>query len=358
MMQEDKPVLFGDVLDALFNRELVPIHLLFRLSDMRLTESSRFFAEWPAVSDERRQEIMRHLVDLSEENFVVDFTPVFKAGLSDPAAEVRIAALDGLWDSTDTRLISTILRIMQTDEDARAQAAAASALAHFVLMAEWGQVPRRPVEPAIEALLAAYEAEETAVAVKRSALEALGAADHPRIAEFIQDAYESEEAGMQLSALFAMGNSADPRWLPVIFDELHNPDPAMRAEAAQAAGGTGSSDAVPRLAELVNDEELDVREAAVVALGQIGGDQAQEILSEMLADSEYDALHGLIREALDTLLLLGGEMSLMDYLEDEDEDDEDFYDDLHEDDDDDDEDEYDEELFADDADDDGGEYLF
>ena len=353
-MQEDKPVLFGDVLDALFNRELVPIHLLFRLSDMRPMESERFFKAWPAVDNERRQEIMRHLVDLSEENFVVDFTPIFKAGLDDPSAEVRIAALDGLWDSTDTRLISPILRIMQTDEDARAQAAAASALAHFVLMAEWGQVPQRPVQPAIEALLAAYENGETAVAVKRSALEALGAAGHPRIAEFIRDAYESEEAGMQLSALFAMGNSADPRWLPIIFDELHNPDPAMRAEAAQAAGGTGSSDAIPRLAELVNDEELDVREAAVVALGQIGGDQAQEILTELLADSEYDALRGLIREALDMLLLLGGEMSLIDYLDDEDDFDEDDFDENDLDEDDDDFDNFD--GFDDDEDDE--EYLF
>lgn len=347
-MQEDKPVRFGDVLDALFNRELVPIHLLFRLSDMRPMESERFFREWPAVADERRQEIMRHLVDLSEENYVVDFAPVFKAGLSDPSADVRIAALDGLWDSTDTRLIPPIVRILQGDADERAQASAASALAHFVLMAEWGQVPQRPVEPAVEALLAAYESRETAVSVKRSALEALGAAGHPRIADFIRDAYESEEAGMQLSALFAMGNSADPRWLPIIFDEMHNPDPAMRAEAAQAAGGTGSSDAIPRLAELVTDEELDVREAAIVALGHIGGDQAQEILTELLADSEYDALHGLIREALDTLLLLGGEMSLMDYLDEEEDEDDEFYGDFDE--------GFDDDDFDDDEDDE--EYLF
>ncbi len=344
-MQEDKPVLFADVLDALFNRELIPIHLLFRLSDMRPTESARFFNEWPSVTDERRQEIVRHLVDLSEENFVVDFVPIFKVGLTDPSAEVRIAALDGLWDTTDTRLIPPILRIMQEDEDERAQAAAAGALAHFVLMAEWGQIPRRPVESAIEALLAAYEAEETAVSVKRSALEALGAAGHPRIADFIRDAYESDEEGMQLSALFAMGNSADPRWLPTLLSEMTNPDSAMRAEAAQAVGGMGRSDAIPRLAELVNDEVLDVREAAIVALGQIGGDQAQEILAELLASAEFDALHGLIREALDTLLLLGGEMSLMDYLDEEDEEEEDdFYEDFDDDDegfdDDDDEDEY------------------
>ncbi len=314
-MREKQPLSFSEVMTALFTSEQVPVHLLFRLSDMRPLEQERFFAAWPDVEAERRREIMRHLVDLSEENFVVDFAPVFKMGLSDPSAAVRVAALDGIWDATDARLIPPVLRIMQNDEDEEAQAAAASALAHFVLLAEWGQTPQTAIAPVIEALLAAYEDPDTAVAVKRSALEALGSANHPRVGALIREAYEADDPDMQLSAVFAMGNTADPRWLSIILSELSNPWPAMRAEAAQAAGALGRSDAIAPLGELTQDEEDEVREAAIVGLGQIGGDKAQIILNDLLNDPEYEDLYELIQEALESMMLMGGELSLMRYRE-------------------------------------------
>jgi HEAT repeat protein len=316
-MREVQSLPFSDVMSGLFTGEHVPVHLLFRLSDMRPWEQERLFAAWPDVEAERRREIMRHLVDFAEENFVVDFTPMFKMGLDDPSTAVRIAALDGLWDATDVRLIPPVLRIMQNDPDAEARAAAASALAHFVLLAEWGQVPQRSVVPVIEALLRAYENPATAVPVKRSALEALGSANHPRVNTLIEEAYENEDLDMQLSAIFAMGNTADPRWLPIILAELNNPSPAMRAEAAHAAGALGRGDAIALLAELTQDEEDEVREAAVVGLGQIGGDRVQTILTDLLNDPEFEALHEVIQEALDSMLLLAGELSLMKYQEDD-----------------------------------------
>lgn len=314
-MKEETPKPFSEVLSELFTNERVPVHLLFRLSDMLPDEAARFQAAWPEVDDERRREIMGHLVDLAEESFSVEFTPVFKIGLSDPLPVVRVAALEGLWDAADVRLIPSVLHILEADEELDARAAAARALAHFVLLAEWGQIPSRPVEPVIAALMAAYEAEATAVSIRRAALEALGAANHPRVHTLIEEAYEHDDPGMQLSAIFAMGNTADTRWLPTILAELSNPSPEVRAEAAQAAGAMGSSDAIPPLAELVYDEEEDVRAAAIIGLGQIGGDQAQNLLSELLEDDEFEELHELIQEALESLLLLGGELELFDYLE-------------------------------------------
>lgn len=331
-MKEENQQPFSEVLNELFNQEQAPVHQVFRLSDMLPEDEARFLAAWPDVDDERRREIMGHLVDLAEENFSVDFSLIFKLGLTDSLAAVRILALDGIWDATDVRLIAPVLRIMQTDEDLDARAAAARALAHFVLLAEWGQIPPRSVEPVVAALMAAYEDAETAVPIKRAALEALGAASHPRVNALIEEAYEDDDPGMQLSAIFAMGNTADPRWLPTILAELDNPSPDVRAEAAQAAGAMGSSDAIPPLAELVYDEEDDVRAAAIIGLGQIGGDQAQSLLSELLEDDEFEELHELIQEALESLLLLGGELELFDYLEnrdaayDDDEDDDDGFD--------------------------------
>mgnify|MGYP001178229652 FL=1 len=315
-MKDERIQPFSEILDALFHAEQVPVHLLFRLSDMPLSAETRFFAAWPGVDDERRQEIMGHLVDLAEDNFAVDFTPIFKVGLTDPAAAVRILALDGIWDATDVRLISPVLTIMQTDENLEARAAAARALAHFVVGAEGGESPRRSVEPGLVAVWAAYEDEETAVPIRRAALEALGAASHPRVNAFIEEAYEHDDPAMRLSAIFAMGNSADPRWLPTILEELTSPIPEVRAEAATAAGAMGSSDAIPLLTELTQDEDDEVIAAAIVALGQIGGEQVQAILSELLEDPDFEDMHELIQESLETLLLLGGELDMMDYVDD------------------------------------------
>ena len=70
----------------------------------------------------------------------VEFTPVFAHLFNDTYAIVRVAALDGVWDSTEPRLVRPIIGLLQSDRDVNVRAAAARALAHYVLLAEWGQV--------------------------------------------------------------------------------------------------------------------------------------------------------------------------------------------------------------------------
>ncbi|HIP72584.1 MAG TPA: HEAT repeat domain-containing protein [Anaerolineae bacterium] len=309
---EDKTIPFPSVLDELFNDDTVPVHLLFRLSDMAVDEAAEFQRRWLEVTDERRRVIMRHLADLMEENFAVDFAPVFVFALEDRLPEVRIAALDGLWDSTDIRLIGPITRLMQSDEADLVRAAAAAALAHYLLLAEWGQLPDRIIPGIVEPLLAEYDNPDTAVAVRRAALEALGAASHPRVADIIEEAYEDSDPAMQMSAVFAMGNTADRRWIPTLIAEMESHNPDMRAEAARAAGLIGSSDAIAPLGNLTVDEDVSVRLAAVIALGQIGSETAQEILTALLHDEEQAELHEAVEEALEEQTILSGELALLD----------------------------------------------
>lgn len=311
MKRETKEKPFAEVLDELFTRESLPLPLLYRLSDMTPDEYERFLARWPDVEVERRRVLMQHLADISEDNFVVDFTPIFARGLEDEAPAVQVAALAGLWDSTDIKLIGPVKRLLQ-DEDEKVQAGAAAALAHYVLMAEWGQLPKRVLPGILEALLDVYDDPETAVAVRRAALEALGAAHHPRVPALIAEAYESPDQDVQLSAVFAMGSSANPRWLHTVLAEMESYLPEMRAEAARAAGGIGSSDAISGLANLTVDEDREVRLAAVAALSQIGGDAANEILTGMAEDPEHEDLHEAIDEALAEMTLMTGELELLD----------------------------------------------
>ena len=190
-------------------------------------------------------------------------------------------------------------------------------LAHYVLLAEWGQMPQRVSAPIVEALLAEYEKEETAVPVKRAALEALGAAAHPRVETLIQEAYDSPFQDMRVSAVFAMGNSADDKWLNAILAELENPDIEMQIEAIRAAGAMGRSDAVDPLSDLLGHEETDVVSVVIVALGRIGGDRPQSILAGLMDDPDYEDFHELIEETVEEMLLLGGELDIIEYMEGE-----------------------------------------
>ena len=287
MLDKNELQPFFSVLDSLLESEEVAVHLLFRLSDMSAAEFEDFKQRWHDAPAERRRIIIRHLVDISEENYVVDFMPVFSLALEDESAGVRVAALDGFWDTTDSSLINPTLRLMQTDPSLEVRAAAASALSHFILLAEWGQIPRPFSSRIVAALLNEYELMDTAVPIKRAALEALGAADHPRVEALIEDAYHSGDTELQISAIFAMGSSADERWLPAIQEQMDSSLVEMRVEAARAAGIIGHEDVLPGLARLAADEDLEVSTTAVTALGQMGGEVALRILTMMAEDEDF-----------------------------------------------------------------------
>ena len=301
---------FPSVLSALFGGDEVPVHLVYRLSDMSKAEFELFQREWLEVSEERRAALVRHMADIAEENYLVEFTPVFAHLFDDSYAAVRIAALDGVWDSTEPRLVRPIIGLLQSDRDVNVRAAAARALAHYVLLAEYDR-PNAPLE------------------VKRAALEAVAAANHPRVPDMILDAYDDGPNDLQLSALFAMGLTADQRWLPILDDEMQSPSADFRAEAARAAGGLGSTDSVDALEGLLTDEDPSVTMAAIYALGQIGGDRATELLTRLSQDPDYEELYDAIDEALEEMDLLEGGFDLLALDEDDLEDDDgDLLDDL------------------------------
>ena len=311
-MKEENVQPFESVLETIFHQEPVPIHQLYRLSDLTSEQTDMFLQGWGKLPDERRRMIAQHMADISEENFVIDFSRLFEIFFDDTFALIRVAALEGVWDSTNTRYIQPIVRMMQQDEAEEVRAAAAAALAHYVVMAEWGEIPKKIGVPIVAALLEVYDDPETAVSVKRAALEALAGSSHPRVPAIIGEAYEVDDIDMQVSAVFAMGNTANARWLPIILDELNSHNMEMRAEAARAAGVIGKSDAVPELAELTMDDAIEVRTAAVYALGQIGGNRPQQILAAILADPEQEELHELAEEAMEEMMWMSGELEMLD----------------------------------------------
>ena len=309
-MEEESQIPFTDVLVLLFTDEFVPIQHLHRISDMDEQQTAEFHQRWSAASDERRREIARHLADLSEDNFVVDFTPIFAFMLLDLYAPVRVAALDGLWDCGDEKLVDPIINLIAADPMIEVKVAAARSLAHFLMMSEWGQLPGEKAPVIFEALRGTYEDPETELPVKGAALEALGPLSDPKVGEFIEESYEGSSPELQQSALFAMGTSADPRWLPILLDEMESPFADMRAEAVRAAGAIGASESISQLSELAFDEDEDVARASMAALAQIGGEQANRVLEELLSDVALSHLHEAAEEAMEETEWIEGELQL------------------------------------------------
>ena len=322
-MTPEQEIPFASVLEALFSAEDLPIYLLYRLSDLSDVEFEQFKQEWRDVDEQRRVAVALHMSDIIEENFLVDFSPLFAYMFGDESAAVRVAALDGVWDSEDQSLVPMILDLLATDKEATVRAGAARALAHYILLAEWGQISDAYTSEIVDGLLAAYDNPRSALEVKRAALEAVSASSHPRVPELITDAYEEGSNDLQLSAIFAMGISGDKRWMPMLEEELSSPSPDFRAEAARACGIIGGHFSIEALEQLIDDDDPEVGAAAILALGQIGGERIFAMLSRLADDPNYEDYYDAIEDALDEMEWMDSSFDMLAFPDDDDDDDED-----------------------------------
>jgi len=275
----------------------ISVARLYALSSLEKSDWTHFEAAWPRLPDDRRRAVMRHLVDIAETNFEVNFGPVFRLGLADPDAAVREAAIDGLWEDEDPKLIKPLLAMLQRDSSSSVRAMAASALGHYVYLDAIDEIPHVQAEPLIQALRAVIDAPGEPLEVRRRAVEAISFSCADDVPDIIRRAYAAPEEEMRISAVFAMGSSADDQWIETVVSELDSPSPAMRYEAAHAAGELEARSAVPSLARMLDDPDREAQEMAIWALGQVGGERAQMLLTDLtesddaaLAEAAVDAL--------------------------------------------------------------------
>jgi len=248
---------------------------------------------------------MRHLADITETNFEVDFGPMFRLGLKDSDPAVREAAIDGLWEVEDPGLIVPLIKIMHQDSSESVRAVAAGTLGHFVYLDELEDIPHAQVVPALEALREIIATPDGSLEVRRRAVEAIAYSSAEDVPAIIRAAYASPDELMRVSALYAMGNSADDQWIETVIAELEAQSPAMRYEAARAAGELEARNAVSTLARLLDDPDREVQEMTVWALGQIGGNRAHRLLTQ-LAKSDDEALAEAATEALEEMEWMRG----------------------------------------------------
>ena len=109
---------------------------LAELSNLSSEELEFFKQTWATIELNRRRQIVHRLVELAEENFELDFDNIFKHCLGDPDAEVRVEVIEGLWENEEPSLLNPLINLLEQDSSEEVQAAAATALGKFVMLAE------------------------------------------------------------------------------------------------------------------------------------------------------------------------------------------------------------------------------
>ncbi len=255
---------------------------LQHLHDLNSERLEALRSAWPEMDAERRQQVVSQLIELAEDNVELNFDAVFFTALDDPEADIRAAAVRGLWEYEGRDLIGRLLQLLEKDEVPEVRAEAALALGRFVLMFELGKLREQHFRKVEEGLRRSLDDELEEEEVQTRALEAIGACGRPWVQDAILQAYESEAPRLRVSALHAMGRSCEPRWLPPLTEELKSEHPEMRYEAAVALGSLADRRAVSHLAPLLYDPDPEVKVAAIAALGQIGGSGVKSLLRPLL----------------------------------------------------------------------------
>jgi len=270
------------------------------LSGLNSAELKPLEQAWPTIELKRRRQIMYRLVELTEDNFELDFDDIFKGRLKDEDAGVRSKAIEGLWENEEASLVEPLIDLLEKDSSEEVQAAAATALGKFALLAELEKLRPNYKDRISRSLLAVIDDTNKPVEVKRRALEAAAPLTLSQMKKAIAQAYQSGDNKLKISALFAMGKSGNTSWLPILLKELTSTDVEIRYEAAGACGELGEEEAASYLCDIVNDPDIDVRLAAIQALGKIGGPEAKGCLEKCLNHPD-EAIQGAAEEALSQL---------------------------------------------------------
>lgn len=292
---------FRQILVEILNADQVPHRHLPRLSNLSAEELNTLQGRWPEAPTERRQRVARALLQLAEDNLDLNFRDVFLYLLEDADEQVRIAAIEGLWDDESSVQLERLLQITAQDASTQVRQQAILALGRFAYQVETTSYLESYRELLLNLLLGLLQDDSVPLNLRRRAIESvsyLGQA--PEVEQAIDQAYHHPERKMRISAVRAMGRHMASRWHACVERELTNQDPEMRYEAAYASGELGNPDLVDHLAPLLEDDDHEVARAAIWALGEIGGKRAHRLLDKCLKRQEAD-IRMAAKEALHTL---------------------------------------------------------
>jgi hypothetical protein len=134
---------FQSVIDALLEEEGKPFpkKYLSLFSDIDSASLKLLLDNWPRISLTRKRTLLEELDTLLDEDTIVSFDDFAHALLTDPDATVRAGAMCLLAECEDLRLIPIYEKMLASDPNPEARAAAAQALNRFVDLGEQEEIP-------------------------------------------------------------------------------------------------------------------------------------------------------------------------------------------------------------------------
>ena len=270
---------------------------LANLSDLSPEEIRIFEEEWPHIEVSRRRKIIDLLRDIVVDNLELDFDNVFRSCLTDSDKEVRVEAIEGLWECEDRSLIPILLNTLNQDNDDSVRAAAAGALGRFAFLAELGELNENDQQHIENILRDTFNNKNEPLEIRCKALEAISPLSNLFVEEMIRRGYQSEVDELKASAIYAMGRNCNPGWLPILLKELNNPSKLFKCEAIRACAELESEEAVQRIIQFLSDDNSEIQLTAIEALGHIGGYHAKKAL-QLCMDNEADEIQQAAEDAL------------------------------------------------------------
>ena len=276
---------------------------LVEMSDLSPSEMGIFARTWFTIPVERQRSIISIMVEQAEDNPELDFLSVFKMCLKDKDEEVQGKAIEGLWESEDRSIITSLVQILRSDRSPEVRSAAAAALGKFAYLIQEGKLLAKDADVVRDNLMDTLENQDEHLEVRRRSLEAVAPFNTATIQEYVSWAYNSDDLKLKSSSIYAMGRTGETTWLPVLIKELQSSEPSVRYETANACGDLGEEDLVPHLVPLLEDDDYQVQVAGLSALGKIGGSLAKRVLIQCIKEGDA-VLEEAARGALESVEFL------------------------------------------------------
>jgi HEAT repeat protein len=279
-------------------------------------------------SKQEKIALLKRLIE--SEDVFNDNQSTFQTYLSDPAPEVRILAIQGLWDYPAPELIDPLIDIAQRDPDQQVRIRAITTLGRYVYEGEmadydydWGELeaiiredelPEESYRRVVAFLLDIARDPSAPLDARRFSIEALGFSTQPDVVDLVEQVYHEPHVEMKASALFAMGRSGLARWERYVLAELDSPAPQVQLDAVRAAGELFLDEAAPALLTLARSAtDQNLRHEAIWALGHMTAFEVWQFLDDITQDPMEDEETRLLAEAaLDEFEMLQ-EMTETDY---------------------------------------------
>lgn len=293
-----KEIPFSTILSALEDdARAFPAKYIGHFSDLSPANLDAVMRIWPNLPPARKHLLLKHMVELFDEDTILSFDALAVRLLDDPDAQVRVYALKLLAETVDTRLLPRLIRMVRSDPQPVCRAEAAAVLGRFVELGELEEMSAGHLKQVVDCLL--WAAADADASLARAALESLGYSSRGEVAALIQSAFQRRDPRWQASALVAAGRSADTRWQEQVIEALLSEDRQTRLTAVRAAGELQLKPARQPLLNMIEDEQDDeVLQAIIWSLSLIGGEDVREYLQTLIDDTDDDDMLDFLQDAL------------------------------------------------------------